>query len=591
MTASALPLQPRAHVRACMPRSGRRHARCVVALASGKEDNTDKMDGLAERIASGQYSQSGSKKERLTRPARKLLSKDRVGPGRFFAKKLADLGLEWSRRAAARMPAARGDLRELFGEPVFVPLYSLFRAYGPIFKLSFGPQTFVIISDPEMAKQMLKTNASKYSKGILSDILEFVMGTGLIPADGEVWKTRRRKVVPALHRRYIESMVQMFGDSAEHCAAVLAPAAASGSAANMENYYSRLGLDIIGKAVFNYDFDSLDTDDPVIRAVYTALSEAEHRSLVPIPYWKLPFATTLIPRQKRTKEALEVIRDTFDRLIAKSKAVWESEDEEFDEEVFLSQRDPSILHFLIASGDDITSQQLRDDLMTMLIAGHETTAAVLTWTTYLLTQHPEEQAKVQAEVDAVLGDGKPTMEQLTQLKYTTRVINEAMRLYPQPPVLIRRALEDDVLGGHRVAAGTDFFISVWNLHRSPALWDEPDAFRPMRFGPLTDKIPNEITTGFKYLPFGGGTRKCIGDQFALFESVVTLAMLQRRFTFHLHDSAGPIGMVSGATIHTSNGLPVRLEPRAVAGGAAGSAIAVAKPDASEPEAAPAAASV
>ena len=112
-----------------------------------------------------------------------------------------------------------------------------------------------------------------------------------------------RKVVPALHRRYIESMVTMFGESAERCTTALRPAAESGAAADMENYYSRLGLDIIGKAVFNYDFDSLSKDDPVIRAVYTALRETEHRSLVPVPYWKLPFATELIPRQVRARDS------------------------------------------------------------------------------------------------------------------------------------------------------------------------------------------------------------------------------------------------------------------------------------------------
>jgi beta-ring hydroxylase len=219
--------------------------------------------------------------------------------------------------------------------------------------------------------------------------------------------------------------------------------------------------------------------------------------------------------QKRNKEALQLVNRTLNDLIAESKALWEAEDEVFDEESFLSRRDPSILHFLIASGDDITSKQLRDDLMTMLIAGHETTAAVLTWTTYLLATHQSIQRKLEAEaraqtpsamplypqdacshrcsvqVDEVLGDCKPTLAGIKALRYTMRVINEAMRLYPQPPVLIRRALECDVIAGYTVPAGTDLFISVWNLHRSPALWEEPDAFRPERFGPL-DKVPSEV---------------------------------------------------------------------------------------------------
>ena len=297
------------------------------------------------------------------------------------------------------MPTATGDIREIVGQPVFVPLYRLFLTYGKvrrrevcccccfpsccsrfwrcdlvrsrgvrkkgggireervcervrkkcersekkptffflhstsshhlfqkkkklaspptkIFRLAFGPKVFIVVSDPELTKQILVTDAANYSKGLLSEILDFVMGQGLIPADGEVWRERRRAVVPALHRRYIESMLGMFGASALHGVAVLerqigregaaassssqhrgsdaAPPSSSSSSSTssessvvveIENFFSRLTLDIIGKAVFNYDFDSLKNDDPFIQAVYTALREAEYRSTAFVPYW------------------------------------------------------------------------------------------------------------------------------------------------------------------------------------------------------------------------------------------------------------------------------------------------------------------
>ena len=217
----------------------------------------------------------------------------------------------------------------------------------------------------------------------------------------------------------------------------------------MENFYSRLALDIIGKAVFNYDFDSLKKDDPVIKAVYTVLREAEYRSVTFIPYWKVPPLQWIVPRQKACQEALVVVNDTLNMLIERTRKIVEDSDEEFVEE-YMSKADPSILNFLIASGDDVTSKQLRDDLMTLLIAGHETTAAVLTWTTYLLATHPDVKERVAAEVDEVCGDRKPTIEDMMNLKYTTRVINESMRLYPQPPVLIRRALEPVTLDGYKI---------------------------------------------------------------------------------------------------------------------------------------------
>ena len=446
---------------------------------------------------------------------------------------------------------------------MFLPLYTLFMVYGSVFRLSFGPKTFVVVSDPEVAKSILLTNAKSYSKGLLAEILEFVMGSGLIPADGEVWRVRRRAILPSLHKRYVEAMVGMFGDCALHGANKLRESAEAGRSVEMENFFSRFALDIIGKAVFNYDFDSLTTDDPVISAVYTVLREAEHRSIAIFPYWNFPGASLVVPRQRAAASALLVIETTLNKLISECKMMVEAADEEFVEE-YLNRGDPSILRFLIASGDKVSSKQLRDDLMTLLIAGHETSAAVLTWTFYLLARHPEAARRVREEVDAVLGDRTPQgAADLKELRFTTRVINESMRLYPQPPVLLRRAVEDVRMGAYEVPASSDIFISTWNLHRSPLLWDRPHDFEPDRFGPLDAPIPNEFTEDYRYLPFGGGQRKCIGDQFALLESVTALAVISRRFEFEL-DPAGPeVGMTTGATIHTSNGLLLRLTPRTV----------------------------
>ncbi|KAL3130704.1 hypothetical protein ABBQ38_000053 [Trebouxia sp. C0009 RCD-2024] len=519
-----------------------------------------KGGSLEERISSGEFSRTqGSFKEKASRPVRQALAKDPLGPGRQASLWLARLGQQWRREAAGRMPEASGDPREIVGQPVFVPLYKLFLAYGPIFRLSFGPKSFVVISDPALAKQVLLTNAHKYSKGLLAEILDFVMGQGLIPADGEIWKTRRRAILPSLHRKYIASMVNMFGESTLHGMKTLEKAALEDRPVEMENFFSRLTLDIIGKAVFNYDFDSLTHDDPFIQAVYTSLREAEYRSTAFVPYWNIPLLRAIAPRQRRCTAALRIVNATLDGLIQRCKDLVEEEDQEFVEE-FVGKRDPSILHFLLASGDQISSKQLRDDLMTMLIAGHETTAAVLTWTVYCLTSHPEVVARLQAEVDTVIGDGLPTLEQVKALPYTTRVISEAMRLYPQPPVLIRRAMEEDTLAGYTVAPGSDLFISVWNIHRSPQTWTRPDDFDVDRWRP-DGPPPNESSENFAYLPFGGGRRKCIGDQFALSEAIVALAMLMRRFELSMDPEAPPVSMTTGATIHTSQGLLMRLKPR------------------------------
>ena len=328
-------------------------------------------------------------------------------------------------------------------------------------------------------------------------------------------------------------------------------------AIDMEACFSQLTLDVIGKAVFNYDFNSLTTNSPLIQAVYTSLKETEQRATDVLPIWKIPFLANFIPRQKKALEAVELIRQTTEELIAKCKAMVEAEEEAaaFDQENYINDSDPSVLRFLIASREEVSSVQLRDDLLSMLVAGHETTGSVLTWTLYLLVTNPETMKKAQEEIDRVLGDDKTpmTFAKYQELKYTMRCINESMRLYPHPPVLLRRALVKDSLpGGYTVPAGQDVMISVYNIHHSPDVWDDAEEFRPERFN-LDDPIPNEQNTNYKYIPFSGGPRKCVGDQFALMEAVVALAIVLKHFSFELKKDH-EIGMTTGATIHTSNGL-------------------------------------
>uniref|UniRef100_A0A453Q439 Cytochrome P450 n=1 Tax=Aegilops tauschii subsp. strangulata TaxID=200361 RepID=A0A453Q439_AEGTS len=250
-------------------------------------------------------------------------------------------------------------------------------------------ESFVIVSDPDIAKHILRDNSKAYSKGILAEILEFVMGTGLIPADGEVWRVRRRAIVPSLHQKFVTEMIGLFGKASGRLCEKLDKAAAEGEAVEMESLFSRLTLDVIGKAVFNYDFDSLSYDNGMVEAVYVTLREAEMRSTAPIPTWKIPIWKDVSPRQRKVNEALVLINNILDELISTCKRMVDEEDLQFHEE-YMNEEDPSILRFLLASGEDVSSKQLRDDLMTMLIAGHETSAAVLTWTFYLLSKSTQE---------------------------------------------------------------------------------------------------------------------------------------------------------------------------------------------------------
>lgn len=507
---------------------------------------------LSARIASGAFT---VRKSSFPSTVKNGLSK--IG----IPSNVLDFMFDWtgSDQDYPKVPEAKGSIQAVRNEAFFIPLYELFLTYGGIFRLTFGPKSFLIVSDPSIAKHILKDNAKAYSKGILAEILDFVMGKGLIPADGEIWRRRRRAIVPALHQKYVAAMISLFGEASDRLCQKLDAAALKGEEVEMESLFSRLTLDIIGKAVFNYDFDSLTNDTGVIEAVYTVLREAEDRSVSPIPVWDIPIWKDISPRQRKVATSLKLINDTLDDLIATCKRMVEEEELQFHEE-YMNERDPSILHFLLASGDDVSSKQLRDDLMTMLIAGHETSAAVLTWTFYLLTTEPSVVAKLQEEVDSVIGDRFPTIQDMKKLKYTTRVMNESLRLYPQPPVLIRRSIDNDILGEYPIKRGEDIFISVWNLHRSPLHWDDAEKFNPERW-PLDGPNPNETNQNFSYLPFGGGPRKCIGDMFASFENVVAIAMLIRRFNFQIAPGAPPVKMTTGATIHTTEGLKLTVTKR------------------------------
>lgn len=312
------------------------------------------------------------------------------------------------------IPVAEGELSDLAGdEPLFKALYKWFIESGGVYKLVFGPKAFIVVSDPVVVRHLLRENAYNYDKGVLAEILEPIMGKGLIPADLETWKVRRRQIVPAFHKAYLEASLAMFGRCTQRTVTKFDAALAqpdSTAVVDMEAEFLSLGLDIIGLGVFNYDFGSFNSESPVIKAVYGVLKEAEHRSTFYIPYWNLPLAEYLVPRQAAFRRDLAVINECLDGLIAQAKSTRQADDiEALQARDYSRVQDASLLRFLVDMRDaDLEAKQLRDDLMTMLIAGHETTAAVLTWTMFMLAQHPDQEAKVLAEIDQVVGDSHPS---------------------------------------------------------------------------------------------------------------------------------------------------------------------------------------
>ncbi|XP_021274117.1 cytochrome P450 97B2, chloroplastic [Herrania umbratica] len=224
------------------------------------------------------------------------------------------------------MPVAEGAVSDLFRQPLFFSLYDWFLEHGSVYKLAFGPKAFVVVSDPIVARHILRENAFSFDKGVLADILEPIMGKGLIPADLDTWKQRRRVIAPGFHALYLEAMVKVFTDCSERTTLkfekLLDGEHSRGGEAielDLEAEFSSLALDIIGLGVFNYDFGSITKESPVIKAVYGTLFEAEHRSTFYIPYWKIPLARWVVPRQRKFQYDLKIINDCLDGLIRNAK--------------------------------------------------------------------------------------------------------------------------------------------------------------------------------------------------------------------------------------------------------------------------------
>jgi cytochrome P450 len=267
------------------------------------------------------------------------------------------------------MPTAEGSVSDLFGKPLFLSLYDWFLEHGGIYKLAFGPKAFVVISDPIIARHVLRENAFSYDKGVLAEILEPIMGKGLIPADLDTWKLRRRAITPAFHKLYLEAMVKVFSDCSEKMILkseklIREKETSSGEDTielDLEAEFSSLALDIIGLSVFNYDFGSVTKESPVIKAVYGTLFEAEHRSTFYFPYWNFPPARWIVPRQRKFQSDLKIINDCLDGLIQNAKETRQETDvEKLQERDYTNLKDASLLRFLVdMRGVDIDDRQVR----------------------------------------------------------------------------------------------------------------------------------------------------------------------------------------------------------------------------------------
>lgn len=423
------------------------------------------------------------------------------------------------------------------------------RECGPMARVSFGFLTPIFVFDARAVKHILVDKQQHYSKQTRGyDALRMLLGQGLVTSEGALWKRQRRIAQPAFHKERIAKMVDTMRVASSDLVERWAPWADGQTEIDAADEMMRITLRMAGETLCGVDMS--DESSEFGRGVSVMLKFFRKKISTPLPlHWKLPTA-----QQRRSDKALEAM----DRI------VHEIIDERFQSGVhgddllgmFMSARDAE-------TGESMDRTQLRDELMTMLSAGHETTANAMAWTLYLLSKHPAVLRRLEEEVDGLLdrpGDA-PTVEQLKSLSYADQVLSESMRLFPPVWAVARRAEIDDEILGYSVPKDSYTVMCSWVVHRDPNLWDNPEGFDPDRFSPerlAAAKERGRIRTA--YFPFASGPRKCIGDAFARTEALVLLAAIVRAYRVELcpHQKVVPEGSV---TLRPRDGVRVTLRRR------------------------------
>ena len=407
-------------------------------------------------------------------------------------------------------------------------MVELFARHGDTYRV-FVPArrsyTYVI-HHPDDVKRLLVGNHRNYTKGVGLDRVKILLGKGLMTSEGELWKRQRYMMQPLFHRRVITEFAQLIATANDRFIARWEQLAGRGELVNLTDEMSELTLEIVLRSIFGRDLDRLTQQlggnpfEVVTREQSRDLQFAyKFRSLTKL-------VAQLIERRRAEPE------EHFDYVA-----------------MLMAARDKE-------TGEPMGARELIDEVMTLIVAGHETTASGLNWSWYLLSQHPEAEARLHAELDAAPELAAPTLAETEALAYTSQVVNEALRLYPPGWLLSRRTIGADLLGGFEVPAGTNVLLPLYLLHRHPRYWKEPDRFWPERFAPEHEAERPR----FAYMPFAAGPRHCIGETFALYEMLMHLYKVARRYRL-VHVPDKPLELEAQINLRTRHPLHVRLEAR------------------------------
>lgn len=409
-----------------------------------------------------------------------------------------------------------GNTLEMARDPLAM-FTRLHRQYERIVHVQIGGRNQYLVFKPEDVKHVLQENHRNYGRSPAILILKRFLGEGLLTSDGDFWRQQRRLAQPAFHRQKIallgEIMVQETAAWIDGlaCRDLSRPV-------NLSQEFMEVTMRIVCKTLFSTEAG--DNLDGLSHALDT-LNRLANRSLLSPIKWP---ASWPIPRNIRYNRAKARVDGLIYGIIRDRKRTGERRDDLLDMLMYAQDED---------TGEKMSEQQLRDECVTLFTAGHETTAVAMAWITYSLAQNPDIMDRLRTEIDAALPVGTlPEVGAFRAMPYTMQVVQEGLRLYPPAWATSRMALADDQIGEYRIPKGHSVLLSPYLLHHDPVNWPDPDRFDPNRFAPGADKD----RPAYAYLPFGGGPRLCIGNQFALLEMQILLAFLTRRFTWKLTDN-------------------------------------------------------
>jgi cytochrome P450 len=413
------------------------------------------------------------------------------------------------------------------------------KLYGDATRIPLGPKTLYLFNHPDHAKHVLIDNPLNYHKGIGLQHARKVIGDGLLTSEGDRWKAQRKTIQPVFSTKRINAQLGAVADEADNLVKRLRSHVGQGPV-DVRSLMTELTLGVLGRTLLAADLSDYDSLGEDFEAVQNQ-AMFEMMTLNAVPTW------TPLPLQNRFRKARRNLMEVVARLSAERRAHPTPDGDD-------------VVSRLIESTERETDRvralgSMRDDLMTLLLAGHETTASTLSWAFYLVDRHPEVWERLHKEAVDVLGDGPMALSDLHKLTYTTQVLEEVMRMYPAVWLLPRIAQQDDEIGGYHVPAGADVLICPYTLHRHPDFWDDPDRFDPERFAP--GRAAKRAR--YAYIPFGAGPRFCVGSTLGMMEATVVLATVARdlRLTAPRDFTAFGEPML---TLRIRGGLPMTVHP-------------------------------